>query len=376
VTTSPVTHGSITYLCLQPMRQGQASYAHVNEIANGLRLEGWSVRIVSTPATGSDGLWRRLWVAIRVQATLFTHRSPDVIYVRAHPAAIFYCAWARARGIPVVQEVNGPGEDFAAAWPVLQPLLRIIAISLRWQLRSATAVITVTEGLRAWAEQSVGGRSPVVVVPNAADPMRFAPASGPSCPPYVIFFGALAPWQGIGTLLEAAVDEAWPADVTLVVAGDGPHRGDVEALARECPRRVSYVGSVPYGDIPALISHSLAAVIPKDYHRADLGLSPLKLYEAMACQVPVVVTDLPGLGDVVRAEKCGIVVQPRAAHEVAAAVGLLQSDPELAQQLGRRGRTAVLERHSWSHRARRTSEVTAGALSARGARSHAPTPAE
>jgi glycosyltransferase involved in cell wall biosynthesis len=347
------------------MRQGQASYAHVNEIANGLRLEGWSVRIVSTPAAGRDGLWRRLWAAVRVQTTLFTDRSPDVIYVRAHPAAIFYCAWARARGVPVIQEVNGPAEDFTAAWPALRPVLRLIAASLRWQLRSASAVITVTEGLRLWADEAVRGRSTITVVPNAADPARFAPTgtSGRGQRvPYVVFFGALAAWQGIDTLLEAAVDEAWPSDVTLVVAGDGPYRGKVEAEARRRPRRVSYIGNLPYADIPELISGSLAAAIPKAYHRPELGLSPLKLYEAMACAVPVIVTDLPGLGDVVRAEDCGVVVPVCAASALAAAVGHLHRSPDLARQLGEHGRLAVLDRHSWVHRSRCTSDIITGLL--------------
>jgi glycosyltransferase involved in cell wall biosynthesis len=356
---APDPSHSLTYLCLQPMRQGQASYTHVNEIAAGLRRLRWVVRVISTPATGRATLIRRLFWTIITQWRLVRQGPADVLYVRSHPAAILCTAWARARRIPVVQEVNGPADDFTAAWPGLRPLRWLIAWSLRWQLRRAGAVITVTEGLRAWAEEVVAGNALVSVVPNGANPAHFAPSAASSrrLRPYVLFFGALAPWQGLDTLLEAALGPAWPPEVALVVAGDGPERPHVEEAERRANGRIVYVGSLPYVDMPPLISGSIAAIIPKNYHRPELGLSPLKLYEAMACQVPVIVTNLPGLGDVVEAEDCGVVVEVGAAIDLARAVGLLHAAPELAKRLGERGRLAIVERHSWAHRSAATNRI-------------------
>lgn len=350
---------SISYLCLQPMHEGQASFAHVGEITAGLRRLGWDVRIAASSAPPRAALPRRLWATVRPQATLVRHARPDVLYVRWHPAAVLAVAWAAARRIPVVQELNGPPEDFVEAWPALRRLEWLIAASLRWQLRRARLVITVTEGMRSWAHGLVGRTTRVAVVANGADPDRFVPVApqGGAVDRRVVFFGALAPWQGVETLLSATSAPEWPDDVRLVVVGDGPLRLDVERAVHRRPDRIEHVGHVPYAEMPAVISTSAVAIIPKDHHRPELGQSPLKLYEAMSCQVPVVVTDLPGLGDVVRAEGCGIVVPAGDATGIARAVARLLEDPALARRCGENGRRAVLERHSWSRRAACTSTL-------------------
>jgi glycosyltransferase involved in cell wall biosynthesis len=368
-----VTAGAITYLCLQPMRQGQASYAHVTEIVAGLRRLGWTVHLVTVPSDPGDGLVRRLRSALAAQLR-WRAQQLDVVYVRTHPAALPVVVWARLHGTPVVQELNGSPGDVTAAWPLLRPLQALIAASFRWQLRHAAAVITVTDGLRRWVQEQAGAER-VSVVPNGADPDRFTPDT--VAPPvvagrYVTFFGALAPWQGIGTLLAASARPEWPEGVAVVIAGDGAQRAAVEAAARRDPGRVVYLGTLDYDVVPVLVARSLAALIPKEYAAAEVGLSPLKLYEAMASGVPVVVSDLPELGETVRNEQCGLVFDVGDAAGLASAVRALADDPSSASLMGARGRKAVLERHSWSRRAADTAAVLADVLARRGTRRSTP----
>ena len=94
--------------------------------------------------------------------------------------------------------------------------------------------------------------------------------------------------------------------------------------------------------------------------RAPTGVVPLKLFEAMACGVPVVVTDLPGQADIVSRYRCGLVVPADDPVAIADAVATLARDEPLARLMGQRGRRAVVDHYSWDAAAGRTHETLLG----------------
>jgi glycosyltransferase involved in cell wall biosynthesis len=213
------------------------------------------------------------------------------------------------------------------------------------------------------------GRDDVVVVPNGANTEIFRPdaPARPGLPErYVTFFGAFAPWQGIDTMLGALQSSSWPEGVSLVVAGDGAMRGDIEAAARKDPRIV-YLGVLPYAEVPGALVESVAGLSPKGAaeERAKTGLSPLKLYEIASCGVPVVVSDLPGLTEFVERYECGLAIPAGDATALAEAVARLVSDPTGARAMGARGRDAVAADHSWDARAADTGTALERVLAAR-----------
>jgi glycosyltransferase involved in cell wall biosynthesis len=363
--------GRLVYLCLQATREGQASHAHVHEIVGGLRRRGWDVEL-REPAYATTahrvGLHQRAWEFLAVQWRVCTGPAPDFLYIRSHPTTLPTALWARARRIPVVHEINGPYADLFLAYPWLRPLAPVWRWLIRTPLRLADALITVTPELKRWAadETGVAGES-ITVVPNGANTDRFRPrrhgeeSERPSWvpgTPYVVFVGALAKWQGIGTLLKAVRSTEWPEDVHLVIAGDGAARAEVETAAQTDPR-VVYLGRVPYGAVPELLRCSFAALSPQvdPDGRAAIGVSPVKLYEALACGVPVIVTDIAGQADLVRRHGCGLVVPMEDPGALAAAVGQLWADPARRSAMGSIGRTLMEQEHSWEIRAAATHAV-------------------
>lgn len=340
----------VAYLCLQTPRQGQASHAHVHEMISGLRSLGTSVELFTPPVpSASAGGLRRIVTFFLVQWRLMRSlRRFDVLYLRAHSGAFPTTFLARVTGIPVVQEVNGTPEEMVAVHPGLRPFGPIITFLDLEQLRRSTRVLAVSEPLAAWLESN--GVKSVRVVPNAANTDLFRP-DGPTRElpfPYVLFFGALSPWQGLETLLDALDHSSWPSSVRAVVAGDGVERVRVEAEAAT-REGLLYLGTVPYEDMPSLIRGSIATVSPKS--RAGWHMSPLKVYESLACGVPVIVTDIASQAEVVRDSGAGIVVEVDAPDELAAAVSRLRGSAELRRDLGRRGARYVAGRHTWHHRA-------------------------
>jgi glycosyltransferase involved in cell wall biosynthesis len=363
----PRANRRLLYVSLQGARAGSAAGTHVNAICRGLGSRGWQVRTVAPPHSGRVSVARRLigWASVLLAGG---RAAPGVsaIYVRSHPAALPLVLLARALRVPVVQEVNGPYADYFIAHPWLKRLGALVRVMIRFQLRRAASVVTVTEGLAEWVTTEAPGVR-VIVIPNGVDVDRFHPDAVPrrALPArYAVFVGELTSWQGLSTVLAAAQSPPWPQEVSLVIAGDGQARSAVEHASRANPERIVYVGPVAHDEVPGLLAASLCAIV-SSRDRAGTGVAPLKLFEAMAAGVPVVGTHVRDVARVVEEAGCGFVVPTEDAERLAAAVAEVEMDPQGAIAMGRRGRAAAVSIHSWNERAGRTNAVLETALKAR-----------
>jgi glycosyltransferase involved in cell wall biosynthesis len=361
----------VAYLSLQAVVEGQESWAAVMEIIGGWRESEITVAefFVRYAGPNAPSAFARLRAMVRIQFQLARAiRDFDVIYVRGHAFAFPFALWAHLRKTPVVQECNGLYEDLFIAWPKARFARPMIEGMQRWQYRHCAAAVTVTRELGEWV--TAEGHPPLVLVsPNAANTETFSPDSPrlEGLPErYAVFFGQFAPWQGISALLAAVETADWPADLPLVIAGDGALRPEVEAAVAKMPERVIYLGRLPYEDVGGLVAHGLASFVPMiSAERDAAGLSPLKLYESMAAGTAVIASDVSGLAEVVRGERCGLVVRGGDSEALAGAVATLAADPELAAAMGARGREAAVERHSWATRAKDRADVLRKAVAGR-----------
>lgn len=365
----------LDYLCLQPTSQGQASYAHVNEIVGGLRRRGWTVDLIETaqPRPGRlDGIRRAVAAAV-TQLGYWAHsrfRPAPVVYIRFHFLSLPTAAVARIAGSTVIQEVNSGANDAYDMWPGLRPFHRLLVWTARTQIRWADATIAVSEPIADYVDGLTGRPGACHVVGNGADVELFSPSrrGDPSPRPYAVFVGALASWQGIDVAVEAAASAAWPANVDLVIVGDGRERDRVLA-ATQRHDHIRWLGTLPYRDVGPVIAGSLAALVPtSDLGGARVSPSPVKLYEAMASGVPVVASDIVGVGEIVQRHGCGLVFPAGVALELARRVADLAGDPNLAAAMGARGRAAAVESYSWDVRAAQTEAVIEQTLESRASR--------
>lgn len=359
----------IAYLSLQAVAEGHDSHATVLEIIEGFEARGW--RVDRWFPTYRDGViprpFRRVGEMLRLQRGLRARlRDYDAVYIRQHPGAWPLARAAARAGVPVVQECNGMYEDIFVAWPITRLIKGPILRSQVQQFRIADAVVAVTPGIVERIERDTGSAH-VVLSPNGANTEIFRPdapkrAGLPSR--YAVFFGRLAPWQGLDILVDAVWHPNWPDGVALVVVGDGRMRPLVEDAADG--ERLIYVGQVPYAELAGIAAHAIASMIVKhDVVVTSGGLSPLKLYESMACGVPIVASDWPGLADTIREVGCGLVVPRGDIAETARAVATLAADPAAAAEMGRRGAVAAIAEHSWAARAAQRADVVEQAIRSR-----------
>ncbi len=357
----------VAYVSLQAVAEGQDTWAAVNEIVQGFRSHGWTVDTYFPDYGGDEKprALRRLVQMSRLQRRLARRLGEyDAIYVRAHPAAWPICKLARSRNVPVVQECNGPYEDLFIAWPstrIARPLFEGLQ---RSQYRSASAIISVAQGLTQWLILDTGNHR-VVTNGNGANVEAFTPEAPRRAglpDEFAVFFGQFPAWQGISTLLAAVRKPEWPRELKLVFVGDGALRPEIESTAAEMPDRVQYLGSVPYTEVAQVVAHAAVSYVPMLAPEREAKFSPLKLYESMACGVPVVASDTIGISEVVNETGCGLLVKPGDAAGIVAATRRLIDDRGLAGDMGRRGREAVVARYSWDARARQRGDVIEAAI--------------
>lgn len=135
----------------------------------------------------------------------------------------------------------------------------------------------------------------------------------------------------------------------LTVAGDGPQRAALEAIAREehIYKHVKFLGAVDNDRVRTLLQESDAfALTCRDDSSGDRDGIPVVLMEAMACGLPVISGDLPAIRELVRHGENGLLVDGNSIDAITDAIKSITADPNRAAQLGAAGRARVVEEFS------------------------------
>ena len=100
-----------------------------------------------------------------------------------------------------------------------------------------------------------------------------------------------------------------------------------------------------------------AFVVPRRDERAARTVTPLKPYEALAMERPLVVADLPALVEIAEPEERGLTFRAGDADALATALERLIDDPAPGERLGQAGREWVARERSWAANGARYREV-------------------
>jgi len=154
------------------------------------------------------------------------------------------------------------------------------------------------------------------------------------------FVGRLAEEKGLDTLLAAMrLLHRRGEDIFLVIAGDGPWRGLLERsiAADAIGERVRLLGFT--ADVRGVLSAADIFLMPSRWEGFALAAA-----EAMAAGLPVIVTRIDGLSDLVVEGRTALVIDVGDAGALAEAIGCLCGDVALRKRLGEAGRRRVIER--------------------------------
>jgi glycosyltransferase involved in cell wall biosynthesis len=298
-------------------------------------------------------LWRRL-------ANAFARLRYHFVYERSALlsfAAVRFCA---RRHVPVFVEVN-----FTADMPlvrarssILRPLARVVDSSV---LLRADHCFAVSSYLMDNLISKGRPADRITVLTNAADPDEFRPdisgdevreAFNLAGRTIVGFAGGFYAWHGLKLLLaslERAVAKAPQLAVLLV--GDGPMRPELEEVirTRNLGAYVRLTGTVPHDELPKYIAAFDIGVMPD----SNLYGSPMKVFEYMSMEKPVVAADYGPLRDAIVHNHNGMLFQPGSEEELAQCLVDMAVKPERRREMGRMGRDLILRDRNWDRHARR-----------------------
>ncbi|MEZ6129239.1 MAG: glycosyltransferase family 4 protein [Planctomycetaceae bacterium] len=267
---------------------------------------------------------------------------------------------AGRRNVASILEVNAPLIDEQQSHRELMDRASAERIALNaFQHAQTTVAVSheVADYVRRFCRREAGiCLSSVHVVPNGVDVNRFHPDVAPidASDDFTIgFVGSLKPWHGVESLIAAFIRfvEAYPQS-RLKIIGDGPMRDALERSVDErssaADGRIKLAGSVSPDQMPSQLASLDVAVAP--YLKSKgFYFSPLKVYEYMACGLPVVVSETGQLSTLIDHGSNGLLYEPGNVDQLLKALVRLVESTELRKKLGQAARTTVVRRHSWQH---------------------------
>jgi glycosyltransferase involved in cell wall biosynthesis len=207
-------------------------------------------------------------------------------------------------------------------------------------LKRADGLIAVSENTRQDAIRLLGIRPERITTIYSGVPEKFLDAApAKRARPYVLYVGTIEPRKNLTTLLDAwkQVGAELRAEFELVIAG--PVGWSAAAAMARIRAEATYVGYVPEEDLPGLVAGATAFVYPSLYEGFGFPV-----VQAMAAGVPVVTSNVSCLPEV--AGDGAVLVDPRSAAEIGAAVARVLESAEFRRELGGRGRVRA-GRYRW-----------------------------
>jgi glycosyltransferase involved in cell wall biosynthesis len=209
----------------------------------------------------------------------------------------------------------------------------------------AKMLIFVSESAPSLLRPHSLGNKRTLIVPNASDPGFFKTTPLQTTTKILLYVGGYAFTRGVDDLVAAFNDlKKKYSDITLKLVGANmPSRFESDRILVERDK--------VYKDMPKVYAQSYLCVVPHRRNPYMDAALPVKLYDAMASARPLVVTDCVETKNLVEEEECGIVARNSEPSSLAETIEYLVLNPRIAEEMGNRGRDAVIKGHSWKHRA-------------------------
>jgi glycosyltransferase involved in cell wall biosynthesis len=206
----------------------------------------------------------------------------------------------------------------------------------------------------------------VTVIPNAVDAETFRPREadatlrrryGLDAQTVVGYVGNLDhPREGHELLIDATARLVRRGcAVKCLIVGDGRRRADLQHRVDRSGlgESVVFTGAVSHDEVPAHYALIDVFVVPRAEDRAARYVTPLKPFEAMAMERPLVVSDLPALAEIAGVPERGLSFPAGDVEALAKTIETLIERPELRRSLGEAGRRWVLSERTWARNAER-----------------------
>lgn len=291
------------------------------------------------------GGWRMFDAIRRAKPRVAQFHDPELL-----PWAILLRLW----GIKVVYDVHedvprqvlhNPG---LPGW--LRPLLPGLVGMIEWvgaRLLSGVVAATPEIAVRFPARNTVLVQNYPLI--GELDSPNQSPMS--ARPRDFVYVGGLTRHRGLFTMIDA-IERVAGEGARLLIAGRF-NTPDDQARAEQSPgwASVRFEGWAGRSQVSALLSSARAGLVTLFPIRNYIEARPVKLFEYMSAGLPVIASDFPRWSEIVLGSGCGLLVDPENPDSIAKAMQWVLDHPDEAQEMGQKGRQAVLDHYNWDREA-------------------------
>ena len=318
---------------------GASGVVHVSQVAAHLRKRG-----------------HQLYTNLSFESPGLTYFSLADFIRRAHELDLFY---VRIQGVPFNDQLTvlrHTNYKAPCIWEVNAPLeeMRLRGISdnrlvkfnqqRKSLARLVDGAICVSEEMARYAKQDLKIEN-CLVIPNGSDPELFSMVKKSPSPfksnQFIVLWAGSPKysWQGLDIVQKVArrIQSTEP-DILFAVTADGKSHGNM-----------LYLGRIPYDEMPGYMAAAdvgLCIYEPIDFYK-EFFFSPLKLYDYMACGLPVIGTGVGQIKDVFEQVGNGLLTD-NSIKDLIEKILFLKRNRQQAGDMGRKGRQAVEEVYNWA----------------------------
>lgn len=295
---------------------------------------GWLKAAASKLKPPSLARWRKV-----LQAAVLREEMSRAGIDHAHA----HFATAAASLVKLCAQMGGPTYSVTAhAKDIYHEDVR--PEDLRQKLGNALFVATVSQDNKRYLHSILNGGDRIHVVPNSVDLRRLILLDDRRPEPgLVVSVARLIEKKGLPDLVEACgILAQRGVPVRLEVAGDGPLRGELEAMAKQAGLGAAFLGALPHEEVRSLYRRAAVFCLPCVVaSTGDRDGLPTSVLEAMALGVPVVTTSVNGLSEAVIDGETGLIVPEHDPPALADALERVIGEADLAARLAEQARRHI-----------------------------------
>lgn len=317
------------------------------------------------------------YLTFMVNATLagilLARKRYDVIYASSPPLFIGGAALALSylRRIPLVFEVRDLWPESAVALGELSSP-RVIHWATRLEeacYQRSKIVVVVTQGIQKKLTMRGIPADKLALIPNGANVNHFQFRQdrrehlrrelGLEGKFIVAYIGTLGIAYDFETIFSAAQKLQSEPNIHFLIIGEGPQKAEVTAMATEYAlANLTILPEQPYELIPNYFSSADVVLITYRDNKLFSGALPVKMFDALACQRPVLLSSVEGeASQMINEANAGLVVPPEDSDQVVKGLLKLALSPPLREKMGFNGRDYTVLHYSRKALAEKLAEM-------------------
>jgi len=239
----------------------------------------------------------------------------------------------------------------------------------RKALNEANHIITISNALKDYVINMGIDEAKISVVQNAVDTSIFQPKQrnlelkkslGLSHNTFVVgFLGSITVYEGINHIINAVSDMvASGKDIAMIIVGDGAHVEKLKALASiKGEAKIIFTGRVSFEQVRDYYSIFDVCPFPRLDDAVCKVVPPLKIFEAMAMKVPVVISDLLALTEIIENGKTGLSVESNNSDALREAIETLYENRSLGAKYASKAYERIVTDWNWSENIKKYSHI-------------------